>query len=148
MGDSYDRSNTGGVFESFGHLKPGVTPTQSMTDVDAVCAYLAKTYPRELGFKHTIVSRVGLTGFTSGVKAFVAGLTLLAALILLAACANLGGLFAARAADRSREVALRLALGSSRKRIMRQLLTEAVLISLAGGGAGLLGSVVSCCAGD
>ena len=71
-------------------------------------------------------------------QAFMTGLMVLAGMILLAACANLGSLFAARAADRSREVALRLALGSSRWLILRQLFTEGLMLSLAGGAIGLL----------
>jgi predicted permease len=137
-----DRSNIGEVFEEFGHLKPGVTPQQAMADVSAVSAYLEKTYPKEVGHHETVLDREGLTSFGPGVRAFISGLMVLATMILLAACANLGSLFAARASDRSREVALRLALGSSRKRILRQLFTEAALISLGGGALGLMVSDV------
>ncbi|MGA7314464.1 MAG: ABC transporter permease [Silvibacterium sp.] len=140
--DLNDRGNDAGVFEVLGHLKPGVTPAQAVADMNAVRAYLAKAYPKESVHESSTLSHAGLTSFRRPAQAFVAGLMLLAGLILLAACANLGSLFAAHAADRSREIALRLALGSSRKRILRQLFTEAVLISLIGGAAGLLGSVV------
>ncbi|HET6897867.1 MAG TPA: ADOP family duplicated permease, partial [Vicinamibacteria bacterium] len=136
------RGTTGGLFEVLGHLRPGVTREQAVADLGAVGAYLERTYPREFSQKAFSLARPGLTSFRGAVGAFMAGLMLLAALILLAACANLGSLFGARAADRAREVALRLALGSSRARILQQLLTEAVLISMAGGTAGLLGSIV------
>jgi len=131
--------------ELVGRLKPGVTPAQADADLDAIGSWLGKTYPDVedpdlLTFK---LQRPGVaSAFGGAIKSFLAGLMLMAGLILLAACANLGSLFAARAADRSREVALRLALGARRTRILRQLLTEALLISLAGGAVGLLGSVV------
>ena len=132
------------VFEVLGRLKPGVTPAQATADLNAIGYYLGKTYPKEDGPTSFSLVRPGLHGdfFAPAVRAFLAGLMLLAGLILLAACANLGSLFAARAADRAREVALRLALGSSRGRILRQLFTEAVLLSLLGGAAGLLGGAV------
>ena len=137
----HDRGTIQAIFETTGHLKPGVTPEQASADLNAIGAWLAKTYPKECGQKHFVLGRTGLTSFDTPAKEFIGGLTLLAGLILLAACANLGSLFAARAADRSREVALRLALGSSRHRIVRGLLTEAALIALAGGAAGLIASI-------
>lgn len=132
------------VFMTFGHLKPGVTQAQAVADFNSIGAYLRKTYTKDEGKMTFALASPTLYGDYLGrpVKAFMAGLMLLSGLILLAACANLGGLFAARAADRSREVALRLALGSSRKRILRGLFTEAVLISLMGGALGLTCSVV------
>lgn len=135
------RGSPHAIFETFGHLKTGVTPAQAVDDMKAVGAYLAKTYPKEFGQKNFALGRSGLTSFGNAVRAFMTGLMLLAGLILLAACANLGSLFAAHAADRSREIALRLALGSSRSRILRQLLTEAMLISVAGGALGLWGAI-------
>lgn len=127
-----------------GHLKAGVTPAQAVADLNSIGAYLEKSYPKEDGHMTFSLTRPYLAGDWLGnpLREFLTGLMLLAGLILLAACANLGSLFAARAADRSREVALRLALGSSRNRILRGVFTEAVLISLAGGMAGLWGSVL------
>src|SRR5271170_2240153 len=132
------------VFEVLGHLKPGVTPAQATADLNSVGSYLEKSYPKEDGKSSFSLVRPGLHGdfFAPAIRAFLAGLMVLAGLILLAACANLGSLFAARATDRGREVALRLALGSTRTRILRQLLTEALLISVAGGAAGLVASVI------
>lgn len=126
-----------------GHLKAGVAPAAAISDLNAIAAALAKTYPKEDdGLKFTL-ARPGLVGDTLGrpARAFMAGLMLLAGLILLAACANLGSLFAARAADRSREIAVRMALGSRRQFILRQLFTEALLLSLTGGVCGMVGAV-------
>jgi len=132
------------VFMVVGHLKAGVTPAQAVADLNSIGSWLEKTYPKEDDRRTFALARPSLYGDYLGrpVRAFMTGLMLLAGLILLAACANLGSLFAARAADRSREVALRLALGASRLRILRQLFTEAVLLSLGGGAVGLWGSIV------
>src|SRR5947208_1808257 len=131
------------IGEVLGHLKAGVTPAQAVADLNSIGSALEKSYPKEDALMNFSLERSGLPGgsFSTAIQAFVGGLMLLAGLILLAACANLGSLFAARAADRSREVALRLALGAGRSRILRQLFTEAVLLSLMGGAVGLWGSV-------
>jgi len=125
--------------EMFGHLKPGVSTAQAVADLNSNGTDLERTYPKDDAQMTFGLTRPGLG---DAVRPFLAGLMLLAGLTLVAACANLGGLFAARAADRSREVALRLALGAGRLRILRQLLTEALLIAFAGGAAGLWGSAV------
>jgi predicted permease len=133
-----------GLLQVIGHLKAGVTSAQAVADLHSVGSWLQKSYPKEDSKLSFSLGRPSLFGdqFSGPISAFVAGLMLLAGLILLAACANLGSLFAARTADRSREVALRLALGSSRKRVLRTLFTESVLISLIGGGVGIWAGVV------
>ena len=132
------------IFMMVGHLRPGVTPAQAIADLNSIGTYLEKTYPKDDGKMTFSLNRPSLYGDFIGrpTREFLTGLMLLTGLILLAACANLGSLFAARAADRSKEIALRLALGASRARILQRLFTEAVLISLVGGAVGLWGSIL------
>jgi predicted permease len=121
-----------------GRLKAGVTVQQASDDLDAISRRLAEQYPAaDYGLDAGLV-KPGLMGdsWANPIRGFLTGVMILALLVLLAACANLGSIFASRAADRSRELAIRLAIGSSRWSLLRGLLTEAVLVSLAGGVAG------------
>jgi predicted permease len=117
-----------------GRLKDGVTPAQADADLKALASQLARQYPNEDKSFGLRVTQPGLAGDSLGkpVHAFLFGVMLLAGLVLLAACVNLGGLFAARTADRARELGIRIAIGSSRARILRQLLVEATLVAIAG----------------
>ena len=131
------------IDDVIGHLRAGVTLAQATADLNSIGSYLQKTYPKEESQATFGLGHPGLGDlFNGAIRAFLTGLTLLAGLILLAACANLGSLFAARAADRSRELALRMALGARRLRVSRLLLTEALVISLFGGALGLWASIM------
>jgi len=131
------------VFMTLGHLKPGVSVAEAVADLNSIGAYLERIYPKDDDKRTFTLARPSLYGDYLGkpMRAFMTALMLLAGLILVAACANLGSLFAARAADRSREVALRLALGARRSRVLRQLFTEALLLSAIGGVVGIWASV-------
>ncbi len=137
-GWDYLHSRTSVVVTVIGRLKPNVTPLQATENLNAIAAELGKEYPRTDDGQPLRLIHPGLFGDDGEViRGFLYSVTVLAVLVLLAACANLASLFAARTADRSRELALRAALGSSRFRLVTQLLTEAVLVSLLGGAAGL-----------
>lgn len=123
---------------AIGRLKPGVTLQQAQDNLNAIAKQLQQEYPAadsRLGLRLT---RPGLLGDALGapVRAFLFAVMLLAGMVLLAACANLGGLFAARTEDRSRDLAIRVAVGAGRLRLSCQLLTESVVLSILGGAGG------------
>jgi predicted permease len=117
-----------------GRVRPGSTPQQAAENLSAIAAALGREHPAsESGLPLRLV-RPGLFGDNGDViRGFLYSVTALALLVLLAACANLASLFAARASDRHRELALRVALGAGRGRLVRQLLTEALVVSALGG---------------
>jgi predicted permease len=121
-----------------GALKPGVNEAQATDNLNAVASQMTKEYPKDDDGLTLRLFKPGLMGDMLGAptRAFLAAVMVLALLVLAAACTNLAGIFAARAADRARELAIRLSIGSTRWRILRQVLTEAVVVSIAGGIAG------------
>ncbi|MGA2250092.1 ADOP family duplicated permease [Terracidiphilus sp.] len=124
-----------------GRLKPGIPARQATDDLSRIAADLQREYPDTDKDQSARLVRPGLEGDESEmIYKFLFGIMALAGMVLLAACINLASLFAARASDRTRELALRAALGSSRGRLLRQLLTESVLVGLIGGAAGMGGA--------
>ncbi len=123
-----------------GRLKPGVTLAQAKAALDSITLQLAKEYPAEHEGRGITLSPPGL--FIPSIRnasiTFAGVLMMIVGLVLLLACVNLANLQLVRVTGRRKEIAIRLAVGASRTRLVRHLLTESVLLSLAGGALGLL----------
>ena len=124
-----------------GRLKPGVTMAQAQTELSGIAADLERAYADTNRNRSTEVRTELQTRIAQAppLARLIVMLTTLAAAVLFVACANVAGLVASRAPTRAREIALRLALGAGRLRLMRQLITESVLIAMIGGVLGLGG---------
>ena len=122
-----------------GRLKPGVSIAQAAAEMDVIGQTLEHEYQeqnRRTGLR--LLASSPVPGSVGPIVAFVALLTVIVSFVLIIACANVAGVLLARAAARRQEMALRLAIGAGRARLIRQLLTETVLLFVFGGTSGLL----------
>jgi len=123
-----------------GRLKPGVSLSEAEAELKLIANQLAREFPNDNEGMVITLSPAGLFGsFMRGpIMGFAGVLAVVVGLVLLLACTNLANLLLARASERRKEIAVRLAIGAQRMRLVRQLLTESILLSVLGGALGLI----------
>jgi predicted permease len=128
------------VFFAVGRLKPGITVAQAESALDGIGRHLALEYPQDDGGMQIKLSPPGLAGafLRKPILGFVAAIFGISCLVLLVACVNLASMLLARAGDKRKDTAIRLALGAGRMVLIRQLLIENLMVALTGGAAGAL----------